>query len=62
MDNVQEFKDRVRLYLVDQDPGDESDVRDRLVGLQRGERLVNGKVMYSAAWIDDEGNLHEFSS
>lgn len=62
MDNLQE---RVRLYLVDK-PDDSEAVREKLrlylwaYGL--GEREVDGKVMYSAAWIDDKGNRREFQA
>ena len=57
------LKDKVKLYLVEREKADkdEIDIRDRLApDLKRGEREVDGKVMYSAAWIDGDGNRHEF--
>lgn len=30
--------------------------------LQKGERWDGRQILYSAAWIDEEGELHEFES
>ena len=60
MNDDSSIEERVGLYLVDRDPGDEDDgIRARLApNLKKGERVVDGKLLYSAAWIDDEGEHH----
>ena len=59
MDNLQE---RVKPYLVEKPDEHAQDVRDKFHSVNNGVRLVDGRPMYSAAWLDGDGNFREFAA